>query len=602
MADKNYKINFELSDGSTKSVEFTSPQGDKGDPGRSIGVFVTDYGASPSASAADNTDAFKTALAENRVVYVPGGTYELNDTLTIGANCCLELSQDTVLKFTQTNTHGISMLRSASLRGNHATIFVPYTFSANAINCDGGDDYNALDPNDIAGSNTTAVPPFKKWDPQWKMSRYVTDINICKPNSSGFHYSNDGTCYGNAIYVHSNVADYPVSFMWGVSMSGIRICGGFNYGIRLHNIGEHEKCWNHDARIEAVIDACKIGVLVENAYYNHLAVTIQPRRADDGTAYAEHGVKIVDSWGTDLSSYRVWDWTTKKDGKTINSKWEPGNEYQHLALYGNCTGTLLDGFLTYAQSTYDIRELIYTDTPSNFDTMTVIQEPVDKRLKNIEGSPYFFDGAFDQKVITQTDLDAYFDTDTIKAFEDLLPSALGADGSILGGKGYKSGILISSTGNESPSGLYTSTGFIPCSNGAEVHVKGMNMKEDPADSAKIVLYKANKEYLMVVNRAKLIANSSDFCKYRETDNGCVFTIGTGATISGAAFIRISVHNSCVGDDLMVAVNQEIKYTQAGFLADAVKVKSENVILQSPDGTQFVLSVGNDGTITATPRS
>lgn len=33
MADKNYKLNFEMSDGSTKSVEFTIPQGEKGEPG-----------------------------------------------------------------------------------------------------------------------------------------------------------------------------------------------------------------------------------------------------------------------------------------------------------------------------------------------------------------------------------------------------------------------------------------------------------------------------------------------------------------------------------------------------------------------------------------
>ncbi len=43
MADKNYKLNFELSDGTTKSVEFTAPQGPKGDPGNKgdTGVGIT---------------------------------------------------------------------------------------------------------------------------------------------------------------------------------------------------------------------------------------------------------------------------------------------------------------------------------------------------------------------------------------------------------------------------------------------------------------------------------------------------------------------------------------------------------------------------------
>lgn len=33
MADKNYKLNFVMSDGTTKSVQFTAPQGPKGDTG-----------------------------------------------------------------------------------------------------------------------------------------------------------------------------------------------------------------------------------------------------------------------------------------------------------------------------------------------------------------------------------------------------------------------------------------------------------------------------------------------------------------------------------------------------------------------------------------
>ena len=164
------------------------------------------YGAKGDGVTND-TKAFQAALAENRVVFVPGGDYVLNDTLVIRANCCLELSQDTVLRFTQTGKNCISMLRLANLKGNHATIFVPYTFSANVINCDGGDDYARLDSNNLANSNATAVPPFKKWDPQWKMSRYVTDINICRPNSNGFLYSDDGTCYGKGSYIHCNEAD-----------------------------------------------------------------------------------------------------------------------------------------------------------------------------------------------------------------------------------------------------------------------------------------------------------------------------------------------------------------------------------------------------------
>ena len=33
MADKNYKLTFNMSDGSSKSVQFTAPQGPQGDTG-----------------------------------------------------------------------------------------------------------------------------------------------------------------------------------------------------------------------------------------------------------------------------------------------------------------------------------------------------------------------------------------------------------------------------------------------------------------------------------------------------------------------------------------------------------------------------------------
>ena len=33
MADKNYKLTFEMSDGTEQTVQFTAPQGEKGDKG-----------------------------------------------------------------------------------------------------------------------------------------------------------------------------------------------------------------------------------------------------------------------------------------------------------------------------------------------------------------------------------------------------------------------------------------------------------------------------------------------------------------------------------------------------------------------------------------
>lgn len=573
---------------SDRAITYTRKNGETGTIVKANSVLA--YGAKGDGTT-DDTEAFQNALAENRVVYVPGGTYILNNTLVIRANCCLELSQDTVLKFTQTNKHGITMLRLANLKGNHATIFVPYNFSANVVNCDGGEDYVRLDQNDVANSNATAVPPFKKWDPQWKMSRYVTDINICKvtegsSGTSNFHYSTDGTCFGTAIYLRCNEADYPVSYMWGVNMSGVRIAGGFNHGIYIHNIGSSDKAWNHDMRIEAVIDACKIGVLVENSRYAHLAVTIQPRPALNGTPYAEYGIKLVDARGTDLSSSRIWDWMAKdKDGNTINSKWEIDNEYQHIAMYNDCTGVILDDFIYYAQSTYDIRSLIYTNNKSNLETLTILQEPITRWFKPVDGIPYFYDGTNEKKLMTQADIDVYFDTDIVKNFTDVLSTATDTDGvSVFNGIGYQKGMRFTSWGKDSaltPSAYYMVTGFIEAPQGSTVYCKDLKFASTDQAYSCIGFYNTNREWAVNLNIGHIANNTAkDFTlDYIETEDGCSFKISTTASLTklGYKYLRICFPIDDVGPNPMISINEPIEYTVEGFLADSVKVKAENVI-------------------------
>ncbi len=93
MADKKYKLKFNLSDGSTKEVEFTSPQGPAGEPGKTayqyavdggytgteaefgakLAADITDFVVTVTGNSTDGYTADKT-YAETRAVYEAGGT------------------------------------------------------------------------------------------------------------------------------------------------------------------------------------------------------------------------------------------------------------------------------------------------------------------------------------------------------------------------------------------------------------------------------------------------------------------------------------------------------------------------------------------------
>lgn len=531
---------------------------------------VLDYGAKGDGSA-DDTAAFKAALAAERVLFVPGGTYKLTSGITISENCTLELAQDAVLNFTNTTGNCITLLRLANLKGNHATINVPYAFTGRVINCDTGDDEAHLDPNNLKDSNATAVPPFTKWSPQWKMSRYMTDVNICKPKSDGEHNSADGSCSGTAVYLHCNEADF-VSFMWGVSMSGVRIAGAFDYGIRAYNIGAHVESWNHDMRIEAVVDACKVGVSLENCYYARLEVSVQARAAANGAVYATHGIELRDSRGVDMSGSRVWDWNGS------NSLWASGNQYQHLALYGECRGLILDDFMYYENST-DIRDLIYTNKASNLEQLTILQEPVTRWFKSKDGEPVFSDGLGEKKLITEEQLNAHFGTALVKNFTDVLATATDENGAILDGKGYTGGYLTGTgalyTGGDSKA-YYVTTGFIPCAKGQTAYVEGMSYASYDG-SCTLCMYDANKKFISTVSAANLVKGNYWYATYQETAKG--FSVMPTAVVGNenVAYIRFTVLKSQMGEHPMIAVDEEIKYTVEGVLADGIKVKGENVI-------------------------
>ena len=538
-------------------------------------VTLRQYGAIGDGS--DETLAFISALAENRKVYVPGGTYVLSEGIEIRDNCELELAQDAVLNFTKTSGNCITLNMSSSLKGNHATISVPYAFSGNVIYAD-----------TTTTTNTSAPPPFTKWSPQWKSGRYVTDINISKVDSRGFHYSVNGDTSGTAVYISADGQTTQSHFMWGVNYSGLRIAGAFKYGIRAVNFNGG---WNHEMRIEAFIEACETGVSLEKCNNAYISAAIQPMRAYTTAGvylpYAKYGIELINSRNTDLSGSRVWDWTNQDNPSTSENEkttlWEIGNEYQHIAMKGNCSGTILNDFLYYEQPTIDIRDLIYTDTPSNLEKLTILQEPFTRWFKPIEGEPYFYNGLDNKKILIEGDLDPYFQTDTIKNYTDALAIATDINGNIFNGIGYQRGVRFTSLGTGTDltaSTYYMVTGYIPVKPGTTIYTKDLRFSDTTQVYAGIVYYDSSRTRFASMTIVHVNDGNVDFVtNYTETADGCSFVIPNkaGLTNNGLSYIRLCFPTSGVGANPSISINEPISETVAGFISDSVKVKAENIV-------------------------
>lgn len=518
------------------------------------------YGALGNGTT-DDTTAVQSALANNKYVYIPAGTYKLSGTLTVRAGCRLELAPDAVLNFTQTSGNCIALGISSCLCGNHATVVVPYAFTGNAVYV-----------SSAAVTSLTDVPPFTRWTPQWKPARYLTDLNITKPDSRGFHYSVDGTCSGKAVYIEAD-GSATSTFIWGLNFSGLRIAGAFSYGIHAKAVSNG---WNHDMHLEAVIDSCEIGICLEDCNNNYITATIQPRAAlttdNQSVAYAKHGIQLIRSRNTDLSATRVWDWNA------ANTLWTSGGQYQHIAMVGNCSGTILSDYLYY-ETSYDIRSLIYTDTPSNLEKMTILQEPFTRWFKpSSDGlTPYFYNGTSNKELLQKDAFDALFQTSLLANFTNKLSTAANTDGTVFNTIGYQNGkrladadgaTIVDYSGN-------TITGYIPCAANDVIRLKGISLATNTAGAAKVYLFKSDHTKLAHVNQSLVVTNGSyyNIDSYTATSDGCSFRIVN----ANAAYFRLSVDTSTLSADPAVTVNEEITYSQAGFLADSVKVKASSVV-------------------------
>lgn len=450
---------------------------------------------------------------------------------------------------------------SSTIQGNHATIRVPYEFTGNVIYVLSSEDIDYL-----------TVPPFTKWDPMWKAGRYITDLNIVKPDYRGFHYSVDGTCNGTAIYVSAISDTTGINYIWGLIFSGLKIAGGFSYGIRLQNINDG---WAHDMRIEAFIDACEIGVSLENCNCAYLSAIVQPRRAltasDEYVPYAKHGIQLINSTNVDLTGSRVWDWDSNK------TLWSSNGEYQHIAMIGDCHGAVLNDFLYYENINTDIRDLIYTDTASNLKKITIINEPFTRWFKPKEGVPYFYDGSKDNQICLSEDLNEHFETSKIKNFTDVLSTATnGADGIVFHDIGYvRQYYYWEDTGElvrDDTANWLGCTGFIPCSNNDTIYTTDLSLATGD-DYCRIVLYDSSFNKIAHINRGNILKNNWYSTDYEEIGTGFKLTL---QNIDNVAYVVFNFYTECIGASPMIAINEEIEFSYSGFLRDGIKVRAKDV--------------------------
>lgn len=533
---------------------------------------------------ADDTLAFQKALQNNRCVYVPSGTYTLSGELLIRDNCELTLAQDAVLNFTQTSGNCISMKMCSSIMGHHATINVPYGFTGNVI-C----------VSSALNDSESGIPPWSKWDPQWKTGRYIKDINICKADSRGFHYSVDGDCCGTAIYISAD-GSAASSFIWGLNFSGIRIAGAFIYGIKAINFNSG---WNHEMRIEAFIDACETSVSLEDCNNAYLSIVIQPRRAYTldkvYKPYAKCGIELIRSKRTDLHGSRVWDWNAS------NTLWAYGGECQHIVMKGDCTGTVLDDFMYWASSGYDIRELIYTDKPENLEKMTIIQEPITRWFKPIDKKPHFYDGDKYNQLITREDLDAHFVTQLEPDFLDVLAAATDEQGNIFNGIGYlpRGGRVNASDGVFKETSAYGCTGYIRCDRGDDIHFSDISLDLSQSDGyCSIVLFNDKFERIISHGFSHILGGNNSFFVYEQKEYGFAITVRNVADNNGTTYMRVTFRQEDFGAKPAAARNEEISYVTAGYLSDRIKVDRKAIAGLKEDVTVISTESTDNQTPTA----
>lgn len=555
----------------------------------------------------DDTDIFESALNNCGIVYVPEGTYIISRDLELKAGTELRMTNKTVIK-----TSGrIIMHRWTKITGG--IIRVPHDFSSSVILID-----TAYDVND-----DTNLTEFADGSPLLRIGREIDGTTILKSMTATSDHTlaeKKDSVSGTGIEIFSHPIETETGIfsgaLWNVNINA-NICGAFNTGIYAHksdctveaNTGFNntdkaitKKGWINDLKLSGITESCKIGVHLENIENAFCDVIIQPNVAthySDGSdipedekdidyteiVYAEHGYLLENSRTCTFLKARVWDWDSKR------TRWEPGGQYQHLALIGDCSGLVINDFL-YTHSSSDIRTLIYSNPVDNLDAITILQEPVTKYFKKSdEGKPFFHNGETSKELVLKNYFDEHFQTEKLYYYEDnILPNSKPGENETLNEFGYLENTVISSATGKADDSNYITTGYISCTQGTTLYFKGLDLCKDSSHySNKIIYYYSSSEDIKDIdnsitdyyNQNNMV--SSDFVNYISYDNNISsISIPIDNDIANLKYIRICCHINDVNEPIVST--KPITCTPRGYITDGIYVKEEFVEKQTTINT------------------
>jgi hypothetical protein len=336
---------------------------------------VLDYGASPTATAAENAAAFQLAIATGKTVYVPSGTYNINP-ITIASNLRIvgENKATTVLK-----PAGSADFIAYTWASTEATVL--FRFQVENLKFDGANLTGFV--FDISGAQ------YCSWrdlyfinlsQPAIRLiASYFNDLDVIDIANSAFGIWFQGTSFNNGPN-HNFINNLAISNLteWGVRMDFARgnIINGFDAEYGNNNLksaiiledssyNQIHQFW-YEALFATVADpAIKIsGASTSNNKKNLLNWSPQ-------IIHPSIGLDIRNSLNTTVTNYRFVGGTTNiyETGNTGLQIIDPQFETPSVASidYNSVSTLLIDGGLSFTQ-----RDNILLSLDTENDTINAI--------------------------------------------------------------------------------------------------------------------------------------------------------------------------------------------------------------------------------------